>query len=52
MKDLTKDELERLLIEAKEAYAVYEEEMGEPDEDWAEWYADYIIKRLKEKNSS
>ena len=53
MKDFTKDELEKLLIDADEEHAQFEEDMGEKDEDWAEWYADYIIKRLKkDKNPS
>jgi hypothetical protein len=44
---LTAEELARLLREAEQAHAVYEQELGSRDEDWPGWYADYIIRRLE-----
>ncbi len=44
---LTKDELARLLREAEHAHAEYEKELGRRDEDWASWYAGWIVDRLR-----
>ncbi|HXV35093.1 MAG TPA: hypothetical protein VD769_13885 [Gaiellaceae bacterium] len=44
---LTRDELARLLREAERAHAEYEKELGQRDEDWPAWYADYILRRLE-----
>jgi len=44
--EITKDKLEKLLIEAELAHAKYEEETGEQDENWPAWYAEYIINKL------
>ena len=38
--------LARLLREAEKAHAQYEKELGKRDENWAEWYAEYIVKHL------
>jgi hypothetical protein len=48
--DLTKEELTRLLREAEEAHGRYEKEElgGERDEDWASWYAEFIVNALRE----
>ncbi len=43
-----RDELARLLAEAAEAHHEYEQTLGQRDEDWPQWYAQYIIERLTE----
>ena len=49
--DLTKEELTRLLREAEKAHGQYEKEElgGERDEDWASWYAEFIVNALRER---
>lgn len=47
--NLTKEKLAKLLREAEMAHAEYEEKLGKRDENWPEWYAKYIIEKLKEK---
>lgn len=45
--ELTKKKLAALLREAADAHHVYEEEeLGHPDDAWAEWYAAYIMDEL------
>lgn len=44
---LTREELARLLREAEQAHAEYEQELGHRDADWPGWYADYILRRLE-----
>ena len=44
---ITKEELAELLREAEKAHAEYEKKLGERDEDWPIWYAEYILKRVK-----
>ena len=39
--------LARLLLEAKQAHMTFEQETGQPDEDWPAWYARYILTRLE-----
>ncbi len=39
----TKEQWTELLKKAKEAHVVYEQSTGKPDEDWAGWYARYIV---------
>ncbi|MGH2984421.1 MAG: dihydrolipoyl dehydrogenase family protein [Solirubrobacterales bacterium] len=48
--DLTKEELTRLLREAEKAHGKYETEElgGVRDEEWAPWYAEFIVKALRE----
>jgi hypothetical protein len=44
--DLTAERLAELLREAEQAHAEYERGLGERDEDWPSWYAEYIVRRL------
>jgi hypothetical protein len=44
---LSVEQLARLLKEAEAAHAVYEKTLGKRDDAWQEWYADYIIKKIK-----
>ncbi len=44
---LTTEELARLLQEAERAHADYERQLGERDEDWPTWYAEYILDQLR-----
>ena len=48
---LTKEELTRLLREAEEAHGQYEREElgGARDEEWAGWYAGFILEALRER---
>ena len=50
MTELTKEELTRLLREAEAAHGKYEAEElgGVRDEEWAAWYAEFIINALRE----
>jgi hypothetical protein len=45
--EVTREELADLLREAERAHAAYERELGNRDEDWPSWYADYIMSRLE-----
>ena len=45
---LTASDLADLLREAERAHGEYEKTLGQRDEDWPSWYADYILKRLRE----
>jgi hypothetical protein len=47
--DLTTEQLAGLLREAESAHAEYERGLGQRDEDWPSWYADYILERLRER---
>jgi hypothetical protein len=49
--DLTKEKLTRLLREAEAAHGRYEREElgGERHEDWAPWYAEFIVTTLRER---
>ena len=51
--DLTKEELTRLLREAEKAHGQYEKEElgGERDEEWAAWYAEFIVTELRRSGS-
>jgi hypothetical protein len=44
--DLTREQLAELLRETERAHGEYEKELGQRDEDWPGWYADYILRRL------
>ena len=44
---LTTEELARLLREAERAHADYERQLGERDEGWPTWYAEYILDQLR-----
>lgn len=44
---LNKDELAQLLKEAQAAHAQYEIALGGTDDNWATWYAEFILNRLQ-----
>lgn len=44
--ELSKDRLAKLLEEAKNAHTEYEKELGRRDDNWPQWYANYIITKL------
>jgi hypothetical protein len=46
--DLTKEHLERLLREAEKAHGEYEQKLGRRDDNWSSWYAEFIVKKLRE----
>ena len=48
---VTEDRLRTLLRVAESAHAAYEQERGEPDDDWPPWYAAFIVKRLNEETT-
>jgi hypothetical protein len=50
MTELTKEELTELLVEAEAAHGRYEAEElgGARDEEWAAWYAEFIVNRIRE----
>lgn len=45
--ELTRERLAELLREAEQAHAEYERGLGQRDEDWPGWYADYILRALE-----
>ena len=49
--ELTKEELTALLREAEAAHGKYETEElgGVRDEEWAAWYAEFIVNALRER---
>lgn len=50
--EITREELARLLREAESAHAEYEKALGRRDEDWPNWYAGFIVDRLRTENAS
>ena len=46
--ELTKETLTSLLKEAEKVHAEDEYALGHRDDDWATWYAGFIINRLQE----
>jgi hypothetical protein len=46
--ELTKEDLERLLREAEKAHGEYEQKLGQRDDNWPSWYAEFIVKKLRE----
>lgn len=52
LNSLTKSDLAALLQEAKEAHSAYERSLGGKDDDWAQWYADYILKKLRTRGDT
>lgn len=46
--EITKEVLANFLKEAEEEHAKYEEDLGQKDEDWHLWYADYILKKFED----
>ena len=49
LNQLTVADLADLLREAERAHGEYEKTLGQRDEDWPSWYADYMLKRLRER---
>jgi len=47
--DLTKADLEKLLREAEKAHGEYEVKLGQRDDNWPLWYAEFIFTRLRER---
>ena len=47
--ELTKEDLEKLLREAEKAHGEYELKLGQRDDNWPSWYAEFIVKRLRER---
>jgi hypothetical protein len=49
--ELTKEELTRLLRAAEAAHGKYERDQlgGVRDEEWAPWYAEFIVNALRER---
>ena len=49
--ELTKEELTRLLRAAEAAHGEYERDQlgGVRDEEWAPWYAEFIVNALRER---
>ena len=46
--DLTKDDLEKSLRAAEQAHGEYEKKLGHRDDNWPAWYAEFIVKKLRE----
>jgi hypothetical protein len=38
----------KLLEEAAQAHGVHEKELGKPDPDWPQWYAEHMTRALRE----
>lgn len=47
MYEVTVDELSSLLRKAESAHADYEKTLGHRDDDWASWYAKYVLDALE-----
>lgn len=45
--EMDKEDFASRLKAAKQAHGEYEQQTGEPDEDWAGWYAEYILGNTK-----
>lgn len=48
MREKIKEQIVALLKGAEAAHSEYEKELGHEDDNWAEWYAEYIVEKLKE----
>ncbi|HSI26687.1 MAG TPA: hypothetical protein VK948_04695 [Aeromicrobium sp.] len=44
---LTQEKLAQLLRDAEHAHGEYERTLGHRDDDWPDWYAGYIVDRLR-----
>jgi hypothetical protein len=44
----TTELLQDLLKRTAEAHGVHEKELGRPDPDWPQWYADYMARTLRD----
>lgn len=49
MEPLTRERLAELLRDAEEAHGEFEAQLGRPDDDWPDWYADYVVSRWEEE---
>lgn len=52
LNSISKADLTALLEEAKEAHSAYESLLGSKDDDWAQWYADFILKKMRTRAES
>jgi hypothetical protein len=48
----TKEDLEKLLREAEKAHGEYEQKLGKRDDNWPSWYAEFIVKKLQEREQN
>jgi hypothetical protein len=46
---IDQDTLAQLLREAAESHHEYEQTLGERDDNWAAWYAEYLLERMAEE---
>ena len=47
--NISREELVKLLKEAEKAHGEYEKSLGRRDDNWPEWYANWIIEKLGEE---
>jgi len=47
--NLSKQDLETLLRQAEEAHGEYEQKLGHRDDNWPSWYAEFIVKKLRDR---
>ena len=47
--NLAKQDLEKLLRQAEEAHGEYEKRLGHRDDNWASWYAEFIVNKLRDR---
>ena len=47
--ELTKEDLEKLLREAEKAHGEYEQKLGQRDDNWPSWYAEFIVQKLRDR---
>ena len=52
MYDLSVDQLAALLREAESAHGEFEKTLGHRDDDWPQWYAAFMLKKLQESSPS
>lgn len=52
MYDMTVEQLASLLREAEAAHGEFEKTLGHRDENWPQWYADYVLKKSHQYSSS
>jgi hypothetical protein len=50
--DVTKENLEKLLRETEKAHGEYEQKLGPRDDNWPSWYAEFIVKRLRDREKA
>lgn len=47
---LDEEKLEELLSRAHRAHIDYEEQLGHDDDEWATWYAEFIMSELEDED--